>query len=281
MDNQTVKLQQMVERSGKQAKVIAVTSGKGGVGKTNISANLSLCLAAAQKEVLLVDADFSLGNLDVLLNIQSKYNISHLIKADKTIDEVLYASPYDIDILCGGSGIENIAELNEFQRQRLIKELQKLQADNDFIIIDTAAGISKSVLGFCLSSDTVLVVTTPEATAMTDAYAMIKVLSGNGYQGKISLLVNMADNKNEGKKVYQQISRVAERFLGVKIFEAGILLRDQKMLSSIKQRKPVVLAYPKANITSNFVTLASKMFAKDSRKNNKNGFFRKVVDWFF
>lgn len=281
MTDQTIKLQQMMNESGGKAKVIAVTSGKGGVGKTNISANLGLCLAAARKKVLLVDADFSLGNLDVLLNISSNYNISHLVNGSRKIEEVIHSSPYNVDILCGGSGLEDIADITEFQRQRLLSELNKLQDDNDFILIDTAAGISKSVVGFCLSSDSVLVVTTPEATSMTDAYAMIKVLANNDYRGKISLIVNMAENVSEGKKVYQQISRVASKFLNQNIYDAGVFLRDQKLLSAIRQRKPVVLAYPKAGITTNFVSLASRMFRSDSRDMKDSGFFRKVVDWFF
>jgi len=182
MTNETLYLQQIMESHKRPASVLAITSGKGGVGKTNITANLGICLAASGKKVLLVDADFSLGNLDIVMNFKNRYNISHLIYDGKSIEEIIHTGPEGIDIICGASGLEELANINEFQRRRLLKELSKLQNDNDMIIIDTAAGISRSVVGFCLSANNVLVVTTPEATAMTDAYAMIKVLVGNRFR---------------------------------------------------------------------------------------------------
>jgi len=277
----TIHLQQMMANCQRQAKVLTITSGKGGVGKTNIAANLAICLAASGKKVLLVDADFSLGNLDVVMNINSKYNISHLIKGQKSIEEIIHVGPEGVEIICGASGLEELANMGEFQRQRLLKDLSKLGRNNDVIIIDTAAGISKSVAGFCLASNHVLVVTTPEATAMTDAYAMIKVLAGNRFEGRISLVVNMAETIAEGKKTYQQIANVAKQFLNVNIYDAGVLIKDDRLSSAVRLRKPVVLAYPKAQITSSLVALAVKLSNSSTAQINDEGFFRKVVDWFF
>ena len=281
MENEAIHLQQMMDSCRRPAKFLAITSGKAWVGKTNIAANLAICLAASQKKVLLVDADLSLGNLDVIMNINSKYNISHMITGRKSIEQVIHIGPAGLEIICGASGLENLTNINEFQRQRLLKELARLGSDTDVIVIDTAAGISKSVIGFCLAADHVLVVTTPEATAMTDAYAMIKVLVGNRFAGRISLIVNMAETTAEGKKTYQQIANVVRRFLNAHVYDAGVLLRDEQLSSAVRLRKPVVLAHPKARITSSLVALAAKLSNVSAAQPNDEGFFRKVVDWFF
>ena len=281
MTNETLYLQQIMESHKRPASVLAITSGKGGVGKTNITANLGICLAASGKKVLLVDADFSLGNLDIVMNVNNRYNISHLIYDGKSVEEIIHTGPEGIEMICGASGLEELADLNEFQRRRLLKELSKLQNDNDVIIIDTAAGISKSVVGFCLSANNVLVVTTPEATAMTDAYAMIKVLVGNRFTGHISLIVNMAQSIAEGKKTYQKIANVAGRFLNAHVYNAGILLKDERLSCSVRLRKPVVLAHPKSQITSSLAALAAKLSNSESSELGDEGFFKKVVNWFF
>jgi flagellar biosynthesis protein FlhG len=281
MTKETLYLQQIMESHRRPASVLAITSGKGGVGKTNITANLGICLAASGKKVLLVDADFSLGNLDIVMNVNNRYNVSHMIYDGKSVEEIIHSGPEGIEMICGASGLEELADLNEFQRRRLLKELSKLQNDNDVILIDTAAGISKSVVGFCLSANNVLVVTTPEATAMTDAYAMIKVLVGNRFTGHISLIVNMAHSIPEGKKTYQKIANVAGRFLNTHVYNAGILLKDERLSCSVRLRKPVVLAHPKSQITSSLAALAAKLSNSESSRSDDEGFFKKVVTWFF
>ena len=281
MGNEALQLEQMMEERGRPARVLAITSGKGGVGKTNIAANLAICLAASRKRVLLLDADFSLGNLDVVMDLNSKYNISHLMSGRKSIEEIIHIGSEGLEIICGASGLEDLANVNEFQRQRLLKELSKLQKNADVIVVDTAAGISKSVVGFCLAADHVLVVTTPEAAAMTDCYAMIKVLVGNKYSGRISLIVNMAETAAEGKKTYQQIANVVRRFLNADVYEAAVLLKDERLRTAVQRRKPVVLAYPKSHISSSLSALAAKLSNGLAAPPNNEGFFRKVVDWFF
>jgi len=281
MTNETLYLQQIMESHKRPASVLAITSGKGGVGKTNITANLGICMAASGKKVLLVDADFSLGNLDIVMNVNNRYNVSHLIYEGKSVEEIIHTGPEGIEMICGASGLEELADINEFQRRRLLKELSKLQTDNDVILIDTAAGISRSVIGFCLSANNVLVVTTPEATAMTDAYAMIKVLVGNRFTGHISLIVNMAQSIPEGQKTYQKIANVAGRFLNAQVYNAGILLKDERFSCSARLRKPVVSAHPKSQITSSLAALAAKLSNSESSEPGDEGFFKKVVNWFF
>jgi len=158
------------------ARVLAVTSGKGGVGKTNIAANLALCLAASRKRVLLLDADISLANLDLLMNLRSRYNISHVLSGQKRIEEIVLSGPAGLRIVCGASGLDQLADIGVHEQDQLLEHLSRLQQQTDAIVVDTAAGISNSVVSFCLAADQVLVVTTPEATAMADAYGMIKVL---------------------------------------------------------------------------------------------------------
>jgi flagellar biosynthesis protein FlhG len=274
-------LQQMIQSCPRRAKIVAIASGKGGVGKSNISANLGICLAASQKKVTLLDADISLGNLDVIMDINSKYNVSHLINGRKSLEEITHIGPEALEIIFGASGLEDLADLGEFQRQRLLKELEKLQENRDIILIDNAAGISRTVVGYCLAADQVLVVTTPDPTSITDAYAMIKVLAGNNYPGQISLVVNMAQTAVEGKKVYQQISKVVKQFLDRHIYDAGVILFDDRLRMAVRKRQPVVLSYPRAQITSSIVALAARLGKSSAAQLGNEGFFRKVVGWFF
>lgn len=281
MSNQALKLKQVIHSCTRSAEILAVTSGKGGVGKTNIATNLAVCLAASGKKVLLFDADFSLANVELLLNINSKYNLSHVLKGLKSIEEIIEYSIDGLEIISGVSGLEDMANLSQFHRQQLLNDLETLGASKDAIVIDTAAGLCKSVLGFCMYSDHSLVVTTPEPTAMADAYAMIKMLAKNNFQGRLSLIVNMAENKAEGKKTYQQIANVASRFLNTDVYDAGVLLKDAKLISAVKRRKPVVLAYPHAKISGSIAALAVKLSKKTPAQEYSEGFFRKVADWFY
>ena len=276
-----VRLEKMMEQCCKPATVLAVTSGKGGVGKTNIAANLAICLAVSRKRVTLFDADVSLGNLDVVMGLDNKYNISHLIDGQKDIEDIIHYGPEGVEVICGASGLESLADMTQFHRQRLLKQLKKLQNQADTIVVDTGAGIGKSVVSFCLAADDVLIVTTPEATAMTDAYAMIKILAGNKFAGRMSLVVNMASNRLEGKKVYKQISEVTRRFLNTHIYNAGILLKDEKVSLAVKQRKPIVLCYPKSEIAYSLVALAARLRNSSAARAENDNFFRKVVNWFF
>ena len=262
-------------------QVVTITSGKGGVGKTNIAANLSICLANIKRRVLLIDADLGLGNLDVLMNLNSRFNLAQVMAGRKTLEEIIQLGPAGVEVICGGSGIEELANINQFQRQRLIDGLERLGDRADVIVIDTGAGINPNVISFCLASDHTMVVTTPEPTAITDAYAMIKVLAGRKYEGRISLLVNMADSIAEGKKTYRQISEVAARFLNTPVYDGGILCRDALVSSAVRRREPVVLAYPRSAISEHFAAVSARMCNTSRPVMDNDGFFKKVVNWLF
>jgi flagellar biosynthesis protein FlhG len=280
MENQAVKLEQPRQKLQVVAPVLAITSGKGGVGKTNIAANLALCMAAAHKRVLLIDADISLGNLDLVMNIRSKYNISHVISGAKHLDEIVQPGPDGLQIICGASGLDRLADISETDQRRLLDCLGELQSQTDVVVIDTAAGISSAVIGFCMASDHVLVVTTPEATAMTDAYGVVKVLIKRQYKGPISVLVNMARSESEGKRTYERMAEVTRKFLQADLYYAGVLLRDERLCAAVRSRKPVVMAYPKSQIASAFALLAARLGGVRSvERPSPGGFFRKVVRW--
>ena len=261
------------------ARVLAVTSGKGGVGKTNIAANVAICLAASQRRVLLVDADLSLANLDLVMGLGNRYNIAHVLSGQRSIEEVIQTGPEGLQIICGASGLDKLADMTEGQQRRLLLQLSKLQRQTDTIVVDTAAGISSSVVGFCLAADHVLVVTTPEATAMADAYGMIKVLVRKRHEGPISVVVNMARNIDEGKRAYQRLANVAGRFLQTDLYYAGTLLKDERLCTAIRSRKPVVLAYPSATISTSLAALAARLGGLERENKAPESFFAKLVRW--
>jgi flagellar biosynthesis protein FlhG len=279
MGNHAANLQQLSESHQASARVLAVTSGKGGVGKTNIVANLALCMAASKKRVLLLDADMSLGNLDLILNVRSPYNISHVIKGYKQLEDIIQPGPRDLRIICGASGLDELADISEYDQQHLLTHLSRLQKETDIILVDTAAGIAGSVVSFCLAADQVLVVTTPEASAMTDAYGMIKVLVRKGNPGPISVVVNMAHSSAEGKRTYQRLADVAGRFLQIKLYYAGTLLKDDGLCRAVRARQPVVLAYPQSPIAASFSGLAARLGGMECDRNYQSGFFRRVIRW--
>jgi len=261
------------------ARVLAVTGGKGGVGKTNIATNLAICLAGMSERVLLLDADISLANVDVVMGIRGKYDISHVINGHKRMEDIIQLGPGGVRVICGASGLDKLADLSEGEQRHLLYHLSRLQQEVDTIVVDTAAGISRSVINFCLASDHVLVVTTPEATAMTDAYGLIKVLARKRYEGPISIVVNMARDPAEGKRAYQRIADVARKFLGRDLYFAAVLPKDERLCAAVRSRKPVVLAYPNAKISSSLAKLAARLSEVRREEQARDGFFRKVVKW--
>lgn len=280
MGNYAVNVQQLSDSHPSSSRVLAITSGKGGVGKTNVAANLALCLAASKKRVLLLDADISLGNLDLVMNIRSRYNNPHVISGQKRVEDIVQTGPEGLRIICGASGLDRLADIDEQEQHRLLRHLAALQNDTDVILIDTAAGISGSVVSFCLAADHVLVVTTPEATAMTDAYGMIKVLVRKQYAGPISVVVNMARDSADGKRTYQRLADVTKKFLQTDLYYAGVLLKDEHLCTAVRERKPVVLAYPRSQISSAFAALAARVGGIECGRQTQGSFFRRITKWF-
>jgi len=279
MDDQASKLRKLM-REARQTRTIAVTSGKGGVGKSNVALNLSILLSAAGNRVALVDADLGLANLDVLVNVNVGANLSHVIAGTKRLEDIVVDLPSGVQLVPGASGIARLAHLSELQQAQLVTDLASLEADNDVIVIDTGAGIGPEVLQFACAADSVVVVTTPEPTAITDGYAVIKVLTQRSYGGQISLLVNFACDRQEARLTYQRISNVARQFLGAKVLDAGYVLTDSKVGEAVRRREPFVLAYPRCPASRCLVALATKLCEGGTLVARKEGFFRRVANWF-
>ena len=268
-------------QSSRKATVLAIASGKGGVGKTNISANLAICLAAAGRRVAVFDADFGLANLDIILGVSSKYNLSHFVKGCRSLEEICQPVCSGVDIVCGLAGIEGLVDMSDFVRERVIRALEMLADNYDIVIVDTAAGIGRTVMAFCMASAHTVLVATPEPAAITDVYTLLKTLAIKQYDGRLSLLVNMAGNVTEGKKVYRQIALAATQFLNVRLNYAGVLVRDEHVNLAVKKRQPVVLEYPKCAASQSIMTVAARLSKVPVNNIAEQSFFKKVVNWFF
>ncbi len=278
-EDQATRLRELMRRA-RQTRTIAVVSGKGGVGKSNIALNLSILMSAAGNRVALIDADLALANLDVLLDAEVRGNLSHVIGGSKKVEDIVVNLPCGVQLVPGANGLAKLANLSEFQRSLLLEQLGSLENDNEVIIVDCGAGLGGDVMHFAAAADNVLVVTTPEPTAITDAYAVIKVLSQRGYKGHVSLLVNMAAGRLESRVTHQRISNVARQFLGMRVFDAGYILIDPKVRDAVKRREPFVLAFPRSPASRCMAALATKLCAGGALVERKEGFFRRVANWF-
>ena len=240
-----------IERDPKhRPKVIAVTSGKGGVGKTNIVANLAIAFSKQGKSVLVLDADLGLGNIDVLLGLAPQYTLEHVILGEKRLSEVIFDGPAGIKILPTGSGVEELTALTPEQKLVLLSEFDRLETTIDIFLIDTAAGISSNVLYFSTMAEEIIVVLTPEPTSLTDAYAIIKVLSQKHGQKDFKVLVNMARNAGDARDVFQKLSLVSDRFLEVAVDYLGYISMDDYLPMAVSEQKAVVESYPFARSLS-------------------------------
>jgi len=263
-----------------RAQVIAVTSGKGGVGKSNVAVNLAVQLASAGKSVVLLDADLGLANADVLCNIDLPFNLAHVIARKKELREVMVKGPGGFKLIGGASGLARMADLSDDDRQRLVSALAELELQADVILIDTGAGISPNVLSFTRAADHVLVVTTPEPTAITDAYAVVKVISRDGAVHRVSLLVNQVRAPAEARIVYDRIAKVARQFLNISVFDAGYIPADDNVAMSVRRRVPFSLAFPRTPASLSVAHLAIRLEQGVATNLQPSGFFQRMTKFF-
>jgi flagellar biosynthesis protein FlhG len=253
----------LVEKRGRgtenTTRVMAITSGKGGVGKTNIVANLGYAFCMLGKRVLVLDADLGLGNLDVLLGLTPRYNLSHVITGEKGIGEVVVKGPGRMQILPATSGIQELTELDERQKDRIVTELEAFLGGVDILLIDTAAGISSNVMYFNVCAQEIMVIVTPEPTSMTDAYALMKVLSVKYSERKFKLIVNMVGDAQEAYEVFRQLNMVTDRFLDISIDYVGHILMDKNVTRGVRRQKVVAELYPDTPASMCFAALAKKI----------------------
>lgn len=280
MIDQASQLRRIVRQSTR-ATVIAVTSGKGGVGKSNIAVNLAIKFASVGKRVVLMDADLGLANADVLCNIDLPSNLSHVISRKRELADVMVDGPGGFRLIGGASGLARMADLSDYDRQRLVTALAELEARTDVILIDTGAGISPNVLSFTRSADQVLVVTTPEPTAITDAYAVIKVISRDAPDRPLSLLVNQVRQHGEGRLVYERIAKVARQFLSVHVMDAGFIPSDPEVPAAVRRRSPFLLASPRCPASLGISQLAMRLERGVAPSlDGSGGFFNRMSRWF-
>lgn len=240
-------------------KVIAVTSGKGGVGKSSVSVNLSVALARSGAQVMLMDADLGLANVDVLLGISPRYNLSHVIDGEASLEEVLVEGPEGIMIVPASSGTKRMAELGPAENAGLIHSFSELNHDVDYLIIDTAAGIADSVISFARAARDVLVVALDEPSSITDAYALIKVLNRDYGVRKAHVVANMVSGNRQGQELFEKLSRVTGRYLDVTLDFLGSIPADDSLRKAVQRQKPVVTAYPGSPSGKAFVELARRV----------------------
>ena len=266
MNDQAEELRRMVEqlKGGPDAlasgpRTVAVTSGKGGVGKSNIAVNLCIALAERGTRVALLDADWGLSNTEVLMGITPKRDLRHVLRGECTVEEILLRGPMGMLLIPGASGVAEVANLSHSERDRLIRGLTHIEHLADMVVIDTSPGISDSVIDLAAGADHIFVVTTPEPTSMTDAYAYSKVLHQRHREAPVSLLVNMADDRSHAECIYSGFSSVTERFLGRKVPMGGYVVRDPKVPLAVRRQSPLLVSYPNAPSADCFRQLAGSL----------------------
>lgn len=243
----------------KPVKVIAVSAGKGGVGKSNISVNLSVALAQKNQKVLLLDADLGLANIDIMLGLSTKFNLSHVMQGGCHLTDILLTGPYGIQIVPAASGTEHMTQLTPMEHAGIINSFNELTDDFDYMIIDTAAGISDNVLSFVRSSQEVIVVVCDEPTSLTDAYALIKVMSKRYEWTHFRVLANMVRSVRNGKELFNKLYRVAEQFLDVQLDYLGAIPFDERVHEAVKKQKAVLDIFPQSSASKAFQQLASNV----------------------
>jgi flagellar biosynthesis protein FlhG len=247
---------------GSQLRVISVTSGKGGVGKSNMVVNLGLALTQQGLKVLLIDADLGLANLDILLGLTPQYTIQDVLQLKKTLPEVLMEGPGGMKILPASSGIPELADLDEYQKMFLLNELDNYSEKIDVVFIDTGAGISRNVLFFNIAALERVVVANNEPTSITDAYALIKVLATQHNERRFKLLVNGVSQQRDAEAVYRTLLKVAERFLGhdISLEYLGYIPYDDAIPKAVLKQQPVLTLFPNSRVAKSFTHLAQRLW---------------------
>jgi flagellar biosynthesis protein FlhG len=267
MNDQAQALRQLVHSKDVQAarttRVIAITSGKGGVGKSNFSLNFAMSLQNRGYSVLVFDADISFANIDVLLGTPAKYNLLHLLKGEKTIWEIIQVGPGGLQFIAGGSGFQDLVRLTDQELEYFAEQIGKLHGHVDFILFDTGAGLSKETVRFITAAEETIIVTTPEPTSITDAYALIKMLKSMGHQISFRLVVNRVTDDREGNQTADNIRQVANKYLGLEIPVLGFIPDDSNVTKAVKRQTPLSIAYPDSAATRSIDGIVSRFLLEE------------------
>ncbi len=240
-------------------RVIAITSGKGGVGKTNLSVNLGVALSQLGRRVALLDADMGLANVDILMGMSPQYNLSHVLRGEKSLHDIMLRGPAGLKVIPASSGVQKMAELSNIEQAGLIRAFSELDHNIDDLIVDTAAGISSSVVNFARACQEVIVVICDEPTSLTDAYAFIKLLNRDYGLNNFHLVTNMVESEKQGQQLYTKLTRVTDRYLDVTLNYVGAIPFDDCLRKSVQKQKPVIMAFPESKSAIAFGDLAYKI----------------------
>jgi flagellar biosynthesis protein FlhG len=263
--NQATTLKNIVSNGMKSSslRVLAVSSGKGGVGKTNIVANLAYLLSKQNKKVLVVDADLGLNNIDILLGLYPKFHIGDVLSGEKTVQDIIIKGPADINLLPAGGGLQELTQLDGEKKILLMEELDRVSDGYDFLIFDTGAGISTNVTYFCSAAHEVLLVATAEPTSLTDVYALIKTLYIKHSQKYFRMIINLVNSEREAQLIFRNLAAVTDRFLpNVSVEYLGYIVSDSNVTKAVRQQKAFSEIYPYAKVTQCVKKLAQKMIAE-------------------
>jgi flagellar biosynthesis protein FlhG len=274
-----------VSQSAKRtnAMIYAITSGKGGVGKTTFAVNFAITLAKEGQRVLVLDGDLGLANINVILGIIPKFTLYHVIKGNKTLRDIILQTPEGIDIIPGANGYSQLADLDSISRDHLIRNFSEL--DNyDYIIIDTGAGINSNVISLVLSADEAIVVTTPEPTSITDSYGLIKSITQRNRNFPINVVINKARDDIEGKKVARRVIEISNKFLSIRPKELGIIYKDEEVEKSILAQKPFMVNSPKSRASECMLKMTRSILESNQQDQGKDsnklgGYFRKFFQF--
>ncbi|MGH4050396.1 MAG: MinD/ParA family protein [Clostridium sp.] len=272
MLDQAQRLRQMAVNSSdavpeRKPRIITVTSGKGGVGKSNIVVNLSIALQQMGKKVMIFDADIGMGNDDILMGCLSKYNVFDVIFNGKEIEEVVLTGPFGVKLLPGGSALTKVEDLSEIQRQSFLNKLTALTG-LDYIIMDTGAGVNKSVLGFIACCEDLIIVTTPEPTSLTDAYSLLKAVKHFNIKNSAKVIVNRSLDNNEANLTFNKFNNAVAKFLDMKLEYLGKISEDKKLAYAVRAQQPVIVTYPSSGVAQDINKIASKI---DGMKDKTSG----------
>ena len=262
------------EKYIKNARVIAVTSGKGGVGKTNFTINLAIALSRHGKRVSIVDADFGLANIEVLCGIIPKHTLGDVLLGKKTMEEVLSDGPEGIKFISGGSGITELANISANQTQYVLQNLEFLDEVSDIVLIDTGAGISKSVVSLISAAAEVIIISTPEPTSLTDAYSIIKTIKeSDGSDPNFKIVVNRVESVKEGDEIFEKLSMVSQKFLSLSIEKLGIIPHDAQLIKAVKNQKPLLINSPNSDAARAINNICSKLLELPVEEKKTGGGF--------
>ncbi|MBI9011938.1 MAG: MinD/ParA family protein [Clostridiales bacterium] len=285
MTDQAFKLRELINiNSAKKesvpgdARIIAVSSGKGGVGKTNFTVNLAIALSKMGHSVTIIDADLGLANIDILLGLVPRYTLTHVLKQEKTLSEILVEGPNGIKIVSGGSGVMDMVNLSPTELNRLIDSLEHLNNESDYILIDTGAGLNHSVISFIQASQELVVVVTSDPTSITDAYALIKNISK--LDVSIKVVVNRIESNKEGHDVFEKINTATTKFLKLEMESIGYIYEDQNVKKSVKKQVPFLVGFPNT-LASRGVELIAENLVRNSTYSQPSGGFSTFIKKIF